>query len=147
MERQHRVIGELLSFNHNMHSAMNKLDARVAQLERGHAYCQSLTATNAATPPLLNAGEAAANKNASDGEDFSAYHRKNEKNITSQTAKKRSIADAFEAEGLAVSSRTKYRKKLEVKIPGKVTGGSLGLGLPTPMPSVSVIKFNPDPFI
>lgn len=116
---------------------MNKLDARVSQLERDQAYFRSLTTTNVVTPPLLNVGEAAANKSVSDGEDCSPYRKHNDKHTISQTAKKRPVADAFEPEGLAVSSRTKYRKKLEVKIPGKVTGGSLGLGLPTPMHSVS----------
>ncbi|KAF2629025.1 hypothetical protein BU25DRAFT_457280 [Macroventuria anomochaeta] len=133
LERQHGAITELVGFNHNMHSAMHKLDARVAQLERDVAYFQTLAALNAATgtqPASSADGDAVP-----DGDNPSPSPAQIAAKITAKTSTKRPVADAFAAEGVTMPGRTKYRKKLEVKIPSKATGQAPGVGLPTPMPS------------
>lgn len=64
-----------------------------------------------------------------------------EQNSTKKSSK-RSVGDAFDAECATMSGRTKSRKKLEVKLPGKVYEGPPGLGLPTPLTSVRIPFLN-----
>lgn len=131
--RQHAAIAELTAFSQDMYTKMHGLDARVAQLERDNAHFKAVG--NVAAAPQLQAPEAAGNdSSAPDGDGRSPPQVQK----LVKTSGKRSVANAFDAEGVTMPGRTKYRKKLEVKIPRKGNSGPSGLGLPTPMTSVSV---------
>lgn len=139
VEKQDVVIGELVAFNHNMHSAMRTLEARLTQLERGNAHFLAPTASET---DAVHADRALTAKTVRvHADDDCSVPEKNEQAFNKASAK-RPVADAFATEGLTMPGRTKYRKKLEVKIPGKIFGGSSGVGLPTPMASVSVLFSN-----
>ena len=117
-----------------MHLVTQKLDARATQLERDVAYFRALAATNAgagAQPALT------AHSNAVSDADSPNPPAQADAEISTRASAKRSVTNAFTAEGTTMPGRIKHRKKLEVKIPGKATGQAPGLCLPTPMPSVS----------
>ena len=137
MSQQDGVIAELVGFNHNMHSTVRQLDARIAQLECDITQFRTLTASSAVTralPASAPNGDPVP-KAGSPGPPVQKDAKKAAKAST-----KRPVADAFAGEGVTMPGRTKYRKKLEVKIPGKTNLVAPGVGLPTPQTSVSVLS-------
>ena len=137
VNEQDSVIAELATFSYDVHSNMQKLDARVAQLERNDAYFRMLTASNAGpgVQPFFAVND---NRVLDDDKDGLPPAQTDTETVTGASAK-RTVASAFEGEGVTTPGRTKHRKKLEVKIPGKAAGLAPGVGLPTPMPSVSLL--------
>ncbi|KZM28766.1 hypothetical protein ST47_g94 [Ascochyta rabiei] len=135
VDKQHVVISELADFNRHMHSTMHKLDARVAQLEHDNAYFRSIAASHAVPSLPVQAPSGTVNDGLPENNNRSPFSRLSQKQKLDNSSAKRPVADAFAAEGVTMPGRTKYRKKLQVNIPGKENGVPLGLGLPTPMPS------------
>ncbi|KAF9693202.1 hypothetical protein EKO04_008857 [Ascochyta lentis] len=136
VEKQQDVISEMVAFNHYMHSTMQKLDTRVDQLERDNAHFRSTAASHAVPSLQIQAApKGTVNEGVPDGNEYSPLHEQSQGQKLGKTSAKRVVADAFPAEGVTMPGRTKYRKKLQVKIPGKGNGLPLGLSLPTPMPS------------
>ncbi|KAJ8109927.1 hypothetical protein OPT61_g7091 [Boeremia exigua] len=124
-ETQHGAITELVAFNHNMHSTVFQLDARITQLEQDIDYFRTAAAASA----VNDSGEQM--EFATDGSALNADNT-GSKAVT-KTPTKRRIANASASEGVTASVRKKYRKKLEVKIPSKAIEQASGVGLPTPM--------------
>jgi hypothetical protein len=137
VSQQEGVVAELVGFSHNMHTAMRQFDARVAQLERDVTHFRTLAASSAVTgalpapapngDPVPNAGSL-------------SPPTQNDAEKATKVSVKRPVADTFAGEGITMPGRTKYRKKLEVKIPGKTNVVAPGVGLPTPQTSVSVLS-------
>lgn len=119
---------ELFDMSQKLFAKVHQLDARVAQLEQGDAPLNPLTTSNIGIGMTL---AAAANG------DIDSSPPEDGMEPLSKASAKRSVAQAFSGEGVTMPGRTKYRKKLEVKIPGKATAHASGAGFPTPMPSVS----------
>lgn len=134
MERQHKAISELIGFNHNMHAGMQSLHARVTQLERSVPYSQTTTMTAATNGPY--ATFAAAGNNVPDANGPKSPPTQNESKGLGTMSRKRS----FRTDGNVLPGRTKYRKKLQVKIPDQNLDRAPAVGLPTPMLSVSQLS-------
>ena len=131
---QRGAIAELVQFNVDMHAKVHKVDARLTQLEGEVARLRTTASTtdaSAARSALV------LNSHAIPDVDGRSPPAQNGSKVPIKALAKRPIADAFAGEGVTMPGRTKYRKKLEVKIPGKADGSAPGIGLPTPQTSVS----------
>ncbi|KAJ4337682.1 hypothetical protein N0V95_008263 [Ascochyta clinopodiicola] len=135
VDKQHVVISELVECNQHMHSTMQKLDARVAQLEYDNVYFRSVVANQAVSDFQIQAPQGTVNDGVLENNNRSPSPKVSQEQNLDNSSAKRSVAKAFAAEGVATSDRNKSRKKLRVKIPGKENGLESGLGLPTPIPS------------
>jgi hypothetical protein len=134
VDKQHHVIGELVDFNHNMDSAITRLEARIAQLEREGAGFNELA--NA------HSGDASNNLEPT-GNDCVPAPEQNEAGTATKSSVKRPIANVFAAEGVTMPGRTKYRKKAEAKkveVPDEMPTAQPGVGMPTPMTSVNMFR-------
>lgn len=141
-EEQHLVIGELVAFNTNIYSTIHHLDARVAQLEYENAHFRALATLTVdgvhARPELPTKSDQVITHDGMINDDDRSTHNQSEDRTFGKT--KRPFAHAFAAEGVSMSGKTKYRKNLQVKIPGNEPGGPPEMGLATPMASVSEIS-------
>lgn len=113
-----------------MHSVIDKLDSRVVELEHEIVHFRALAASYNNTD--AHTGSAALTLN-------DLVPTQNKIQTPVKTSAKRTIANVSSAEGLTMPGRTKYRKKLEVKIPEKLAGETSGVGLPTPILSVRLL--------
>ncbi|KAJ4317463.1 hypothetical protein N0V94_004922 [Neodidymelliopsis sp. IMI 364377] len=129
IDKQHHVIGVLVEFNHDMHSAMERLETRIAQLERESTGFNELA--NVHSGDASNDLEPTTN-------DCVPAPEQNEADTATKSSVKRPIANAFAAQGVTMPGRTKYRRKTEVQkveVPDEMPAAQPGVGMPTPMTS------------
>ncbi|KAF1927025.1 uncharacterized protein M421DRAFT_93595 [Didymella exigua CBS 183.55] len=130
---QKDVVSRLFDLNSQLITRVNILETRVGQLEENNAPFHTLPNSNIGAP-------FAAPMNASgllDPRSTKALPSKVTRKQATRASAKRPVAVAFTAEDSGNPGRTKSRKKLQLQIPEGVPPAAPGMGIPTPMLSVS----------
>ncbi|KAF3041860.1 hypothetical protein E8E12_001110 [Didymella heteroderae] len=131
---QRGVVHEMFNLNTQLYARLTDLEARVGHLEHQGVPFQTLSASSMAVGAPLGAALNA--EGLLDGDDTEKTPAQEDLMAEKNTSTKRPIAEAFSGEGTTMPGRTKYRKKLQLKIPKTVPVAASGACIPTPMPSV-----------
>jgi hypothetical protein len=126
---------ELFTGSQNTRIMMQRLEERVGLLEQNNALSSTLPPSTLCVGAPLTA-TADPGDLLDDSDTGPSPYRNDWKGVTKASAK-RSVATAFIGEGTTLPGRTKYRKKLQLKIPETAPPPASGAGIPTPMLSVS----------
>lgn len=131
---QKSVVHELYNMNLQLHSRLSQLEARVGHLEHQDALSKTLSASTidiGAIPVAVTNAQGFPNGHGTD-----ITPAREASNAVQKTSAKRPVAKAFSGEGTTLPGRTKYRKKLELKILEQEPARDPVAGIPTPMFSV-----------